>query len=334
MDLCSKHATLVALLAFSTTVESAPIDVRGAIFERPDVCQAVDGALVCKLGDQQFELFVNRKAQPSELANESFARRMEWFADVHQAAVTSIMKSTGNEDWKAFGAYGKYPAQGSVLTHRTSPTAPVVQLATVLHNGDVWEFLEVVQKRTPAVETLAQNLQRSLRLPGDPDVVKPPPVDPAMPVVGHFVSKRLTFQYLPEMTAVIEEDTPNVLRATVRHQSRPGGPSMSVTLRSANAKTPLDTSVAERKSAAIAAIDGQHATVDVNQLGTLKGRGFALLGVPLASKGLSGVESLQTVFLSEVKGAVLELRLTTEQRYARDAESLWALLGQSLRIID
>lgn len=323
---------LFAIVA--TSVSAAPVELKGATLEAPEACRLAEGALVCKIADQQFELWINRKAQPAELATESFTRRMEWFADLHQSAVTGVMKSTGNDQWKAFAAYGKYPAQGSVLTSKSSPSAPVVYLASVLFNGDIWEFLEVVQKRTPAVEALASALQRSLRLPGDPDVPKPAPVNPAIPAVGQFTSKRVAFQYLPDMAAAIEDDTPTTLKASLRHQTRSGGPSLTITMRASDARPSLDALIAERKATAIAGIDGQHAVVDVNQLGAFRGRGFALLGVPAVSKGLSGVESLQTLFLLESKGGVLELWLTAEQRYARDAESLWALLGQSLRITE
>ena len=77
---------------------------------------------------------------------------------------------------------------------------------------------------------------------------------------------------------------------------------------------------------------GQTASVDINKLGPLNGAGFALVGVPDPKKGLSGVESFETTFASEVNGRLLEVRLTAEQQYSSDARVVWAMLAQSLKL--
>ena len=169
---CPRHfaflVTLFALTAYlaSPTAIAAPLAIKGASFDAPASCQATNAALVCKADGQQFELYVNRKPlAPQIMPTEPFARKMVYFNDVHDTAVGNILRSTANDKATQFSSYGAYSALGTAMPGTGVPTSPSVRFASVLHDEEIWEFLEVTRARTPAVDELSAALQRSLVLP-------------------------------------------------------------------------------------------------------------------------------------------------------------------------
>lgn len=347
-------ATLTAA-SISTALHATVVTINGATFDAPPSCQAAEGALVCKVDNQQLELWVKRKTlAPDVQPTDTFVRKMAYFHRLHDAAVGSIVRATANDKAKAtpFSNYGAYSALGSAMPGGGAPTSPTVRFASVLHDDEIWEFLEVVATRTPGIEALSSDLQRSLTLPAAPPapvattpavtpavaevVPPPPPVKPAAgsPLVSTFTSKLLTFEHPGYLEPVVAEDTKESLSVTFRHKTRPtAGPNLAISLRAPKAKQTASTLARERRELAGSTMTGAPASVDINKLGAIEGAGFALIGVPDPKKGLSGIESLETTFAADVSGRLLEIRLTSEQQYSTEARVVWATLAQSIKLL-
>jgi hypothetical protein len=348
----SLAATALAATLVSAALHAAPVTINGATFDAPSTCQAADGALVCKVDDLQLELWVKRRPlAPDVQPTDTFVRKMAFFHRLHDAAVTSIVRATANDRSKAtpFSNYGNYSALGSAMPGSGAVTSPTVRFASVLHDNEVWEFLEVVAARTPAVEALSAELQRSLVLPvappalatatadgkpagAEPTVPPPPRPDPGIPLVATFVSKLLSFEHPGYLEPAVAEDTNEALRVTFRHRTRPAaGPNLVVTLRAPVDQKTASVVARERRQLVLSTMAGSTAAVDVNKLGSFDGFGFALIGVPDPRKSLSGIESLETTFVGDVAGRVLEVRVTSEQQYSPEARVVWATIAQSIK---
>lgn len=349
----------VAFLSGCPALYAAPVTINGATFDAPSTCQAATGALVCKVDGQQLELWVKRKSlSPDVLPTDTFVRKMAHFHNVHDAAVASIMRATSNDKAAPFSNYGPYSALGSAMTGNAGVSAPTVRFASVLHEEDIWEFLEVVATRTPSVESLSADLQRTLTLPTTPQTASapiaatpavaatpvaagpaatPPPEPPKVegsPLVATYSSALLSLEHPGYLRAEVLEDTAESLRVSFKHKTRPNaGPNLVINLLALKDKQQTAAAVVnQRRATVLETMTGQTASVDINKLGPLNGAGFALVGVPDPKKGLSGVESFETTFASEVNGRLLEVRLTAEQQYSSDARVVWAMLAQSLKL--
>lgn len=343
--------SLISLFSASTALYAAPLTVKGARFDAPATCQATEGALVCKLDGQQMELWVNRKPlAPDVLPAEPMTRKMIYFSEVHETAVGNIMRSTGNDKSTPFSNYGTYSALGAAMPGKGAPTSPSVRFASVLHDEEIWEFLEVVATRTPAIEALSTALQRSLGLPATPVAAATPSasapsasaplkatddIAPSRPAAyPTFSGPLLSMQYPDFLEPVVIENSTSGLLVNFKHKSRSGGPHLTINLRAPQDKqTTAASTVKDRKDALTAAIAGPSASVDIATLGTIKGVGFALIGVPDAKKGLSGVESIETTFAADADSRLLDVRMTAEHKYSADAETVWVLLVKSLKLV-
>ncbi len=329
---------VVGLLSMAfgcTAVHAAPIVITGATFDAPASCASADDALVCKVDNQQFELWVTRKPlTPQTVAAEPMARKMQRFSEVHEAAVANIMRSTRNDKNTPFTTYGSYSALGAALPGNGTPASPAVRFASVLHDEEIWEFLEVVATRSAAVDALSNALQGSLELPSSPVSTKvsaaATPTKPAIPKVsGPLLSVEYPEFLMPE---VIENSTARFY-VNFKHKSRAGGPNLMIDLRAPKDKSDTASSIiAARKNGLTAMMAGQSGSVDVNSLGEIKGVGFAFIGVPDAKKGLSGVETIETTFASDTAKGLLEVRLGAEQRYTTDTRDVWTLLAKSIKL--
>ena len=379
--------TLVAPFVFASSLSSvsavaAPVTVKGATFEAPAACQAVEGALVCKVDGVQMELWVTRKPLAPQVApTDTFARKMVYFNDVHDTAVGNILRSTNNDKATPFSSYGAYSALGTAMPGKGVPTSPSVRFASVLHDEEIWEFLEVAATRTPALDSLSEALQRSLVLPAGASVASasskvadakptPPPMTkpaavaasaaassasqplklseamsanatapkvtttpPPAQTYASFSGPLLALQYPDFLQAVVIENTVSNVAVNFKDKTRPTGPVLSVKLYAPKDKQTTAAVVAKaRKDALTATMAGPSGSVDVAALGAIKGVGFALIGVPDAKKGLSGVESIETTFAADVIHGVLEVRLTSESKFSSDAETVWALLAKSIQL--
>ena len=342
-------AVLFAISVASAAVYAAPVTVKGATFDAPALCTSADAALVCKIDGQQFELWITRKPlAPRIAASEPMTRKMLHFGEVHETAVSNIMRSTGNDKATPFSNYGSYSALGAAMPGKGVPTSPAVRFASVLHNEEIWEFLEVVAARSPAIDALSKVLQRSLALPATSTVavatasesgkpadatLKPAPSPAASPVIPTLSGPLLSMQYPDFLEPQVIENSVTRFVVNFKHKTRAGGPNLMVNLRPPKDKTENAASVvAARKSALTAMMTGQSGSVDVNTLGEIKGAGFAFLGVPDAKKGLSGVESLETTFAADTAQGLLEVRLGAEQKYTTDTRDVWALLAKSIKL--
>lgn len=341
----SSTALLLMLLGSSvdTVVNAAPIVVNGATFDAPSSCQAAQTALVCKVDAQQFELWVTRKPMGAAIKpTDSFVRKMEYFTEQHQGAVVNILRSTSNDGFTQSSDYGGYSALGASMAGKGIVSSPTVQFASVLHQDEIWEFLEVVATRTPAIDTLSTALQRSLVLPAPP-VVRAPlaAAEPEVakkaegsPLAVTFTSRLLSLELPGYLKADVLEDTTERLQVSFKHKTRPtAGPNLVISLRAPNDPTTTTASIVKlRKDALTAMIRGPIQSVEINKLSELQGAGFALVGTPDRAKGGSGVESLETTFAANVGERILEIRLTAEQQYAPDARAVWSSLVRSITV--
>ena len=341
----SSTALLLMLLGSSvdTVVNAAPTVVNGATFDAPSSCQAAQTALVCKVDAQQFELWVTRKPMGAAIKpTDSFVRKMEYFTEQHQGAVVNILRSTSNDGFTQFSDYGGYSALGASMAGKGIVSSPTVQFASVLHQDEIWEFLEVVATRTPAIDTLSTALQRSLVLPAPPVVQAPlAAAEPEVakkaegsPLAVTFTSRLLSLELPGYLKADVLEDTTERLQVSFKHKTRPtAGPNLVISLRAPNDPTTTTASIVKlRKDALTAMIRGPIQSVEINKLSELQGAGFALVGTPDRAKGGSGVESLETTFAANVGERILEIRLTAEQQYAPDARAVWSSLVRSITV--
>ena len=349
----SRAALFVAILLNGTTPYAAPVTVNGAKFDAPANCLEADGALVCKVDGQQMELWINRKPlAPYVMPTEPMTRKMTYFNEVHETSVGSILLSTNNDKIAPFSAYGSYSALGVAMPGKGATNSPSVRFASILHEEEVWSFLEVVAARTPAIDALSAELQRSLKLPATPAPVAasttitstklsapmplkaPDEISPIRPAAYPvFSGPLLSMQYPDFLEPVVVENSTSGFIVNFKHKSRTGGPNLTINLRPPKDKqTVAATVVKERKDTLTAAIAGPSASVDINTLGTIKGVGFALIGVPDAKKGLSGIESIETTFAADAGSRLLDIRMTAEHKYSADAETVWVLLVKSLKL--
>lgn len=302
---------------------AAPVTINGATFDAPGVCQSADRALVCKVDGQQLELWVTRKPLAPEVTPaDSLAKRMAYFNSVHETAVGNILKATGNTTATPFSSYGSFSANGSAMPGKGVVTSPSVRFASVLHGEEIWEFLEIVATRTPAIDAVSALLQHSV-------------VMPETPVAGNpvFARSQLSMQYPDFLAPVVAEDTTTSLVVNFKHKTRPAGPNLMVSLRSLSDKQTTAASVVNaRKEAAATALVGPSATVDVSKLGDLSGVGYALIGVPKSAAGTPNSESIETTFATIVDNRILEVRLTVDQKFSAEAEAVWALLEKTIRL--
>ena len=309
------------LCAAIAPASAAPVTINGATFDAPGVCQSADRALVCKVDGQQLELWVTRKPLAPEVTpTDSLARRMAYFSSVHETAVGNIQKATGNTTSTPFSSYGSFSADGSAMPGKGVVTSPSMRFASVLHGEEIWEFLEIVATRTPAIDAVSALLQHSLMMP-------------AVAVVGNpvFTRSQLSMQYPDFLAPVVIEDTATSLVVNFKHKTRPAGPSLIVSLRTVSDKQATAAAVVQaRKEAAAAGLVGPSAMVDVNKLGDLSGVGFALIGVPKRAGGAASSETIETTFASVVNNRILEVRLTVDQKFSAEAEAVWALLEKTL----
>lgn len=146
-------AVALAAASIGTVLHAAPVTVNGATFDAPASCQAAGGALVCKVDEQQMELWVKRKPLAADIKpTDSLVRKMAYFNELHQSAVSGIMRATANDKSTPFTNYGKYSALGAAMAGKGVVTSPTVRFASVLQGDEVWEFMEVVAARTPALK--------------------------------------------------------------------------------------------------------------------------------------------------------------------------------------
>lgn len=353
----TSHALIAAAIAIGPfgSAAAAPVSLNGATFEAPAACVSADGALVCKVDNQQFELWVNRKPlAPNVEPSDPMAKKMAYFTEVHEAAVGNIMRTTNNEAATQFSNYGTYSAMGSALPGKGVPTSPAVRFASVLHNEEIWEFMEVVAARSATIEALSKSLQASLKLPAAKPVAAATPTDKTAPAAAKaapvastpsdssvivppapdatFKSQLLTLQYPTFLEPIVVEDTATALSVKFRHTSRAAGPHLTLVVRATVDKLGAGVVAAQRKAAIEAAMVGKSASVPVTKLASINGAGFALLGVPDPAKGLSGVETIETLFVGDVDGRQLEARVTSEQKFSGEAQAVWGLMSKSLQL--
>ena len=358
MDYTRRFALFsVATVCVSTALYATPVTVKGATLDAPAACQIAEGALVCKLDGQQFELWITKKPLAENMARgDTMARKMLYFSEIHELAVNSIARSTANDKVTPFSVYGSYSALGSAMPGNGVPKSPAVRFAQVLHDEEIWEFLEVVATRTPAIDSLSDSLQRSLKLPSTAPVpitaIKAAP-EPTTAAAASAPSKvtddiraptpttteprfsgpLLSLQYPDFLEPVVIENTVTRFAVNFKHKNRASGPNLMVSLRAPKDKAETAAAVVKaRKDALTATMTGESGSVEVNMLGDIKGTGFAMIGVPDVKKGLSGVESIETTFASDLPQGLLEVRIGAEQKYATDARAVWSLLAKSLTL--
>ena len=339
-------ALMLMLLGASvdTVANAAPIVVSGATFDAPSSCQAAQTALVCKVDAQQFELWVTRKPMDAAVKpTDSWVRKMEYFTEQHQGAVVTILRSTSNDGFTQFSNYGGYSALGAAMAGKGGVSSPTVRFASVLHQDEIWDFMEVVATRTPAIDELSIALQRSLVLPAA-SVAQAPLAVAAVPeatkktegspLAAIFTGRLLSLELPGYLAAEVLEDTTERLQVSFKHKTRPvAGPNLMINLRAPNDPTVATASIVKlRKDALTATMIGPIQSVEINKLGELQGAGFALVGTPDKAKGGSGVESLETTFATNVGKRVLEIQLTAEQQYAPDARAVWSSLVRSITL--
>ena len=358
--------TFVATLSFaSASLYAAPLTLKGAKFDAPETCQIAGGALVCKIDAQQFELWIER----TPLANtgmpvETFSQRMNAFGSSHETAVASVMRTTSNDTATTFSNYGSYSAIGAAMPGKGSPTSPAVRFASLLHEDEVWEIMEVVATRTPGIDTLSKALQASLVLPpptsdsaaksGAKPATKaelkstsetpaiansestvatsPPAQENDNSPIATLTSALLTLEYPRSLEAIIVANTSEALVVNFKHRTRAAGPHLSITLRTAADKKSAATVANEKKSAIVAALIPGSASVEINALGSISGSGHAIIGTPDKKKSGSGIETLETVFVADLNERRLEVRLNAEEKYAEDSRYVWSTLAKSIAL--
>lgn len=342
---CALPLLLGCLLA-GAAAHAAPLTINGATFNAPSSCQLAEGALMCKLDGQQLEIWVVRKAlAPAVQPVDSFARRAAHFDALHNDALANIKRTTGNVESRPFSNYGRYSAAGADMPGKGAVATPAIRFASVLHGDEIWEFLEVVATRTPALEALSAELQRSLVLPaaastasrapsgGASAAVEPPKKDAARSVLASIDGKLLSLQYPRFLEATDVVDTAGSFSAVLKHNTRTSGPRVVISLRAAAANPSAADIVANRRKDALAgakvAPDG---LITITRLGSVSGVGFVLISTPATKDGKPGIETIETMFAANVSGRLLEVRLNAEQKHAAELEEIWSALASSIAI--
>jgi hypothetical protein len=336
-DVCRFAVASVISSLLIAPLLAAPLTINGATFDAPAACKLAEGAMVCKLDGQQLELWVYRKPVGIPMAvAEREAKRAQVFSEFHDGAVSNIIRSTGNDRGTPFSAYGRYAVVGAAMAGKGDVKQPSIHIASLLSGDEMWQFVEVVATRTPAIEVLAGALQRSLLLPVSVAAVAlvDSVADTATSATQTFTAKLATFQYPNFLLPVVSEDSATVLNVGFKHKARDGGPNVTLSVRTAVEKgVTAATANAKRRTQSTGVMAPGSAAVDVKKLGSINGTGYALLGTPDAAKGFSGIESIETAFAADVDGRLLEVRLTGEQKYSSDVEQVWLLLSKSLKLI-
>lgn len=339
-DVCRFAVASVISSLLIAPLLAAPLTINGATFDAPAACKLAEGAMVCKLDGQQLELWVYRKPLAIPMAViERDAKRAQAFSEFHDGAVSNIVRSTGNDRGTPFSAYGRYAVVGAAMAGKGDVKQPSIHVASLLSGDEMWQFVEVVATRTPAIEALATALRRSLVLPVTVDAVADASAhttagnaeNAAGPLT--YSGKLATFQYPTFLVPVVAEDSATTLNVGFKHKARDGGPNVTLSVRTAVEKgVTAATANAKRRTQSTGVMAPGSAAVDVKKLGAITGTGYALLGTPDAVKGFSGIESIETAFAADVDDRLLEVRLTGEQKYASDVEQVWLLLAKSLKL--
>lgn len=169
-----------------------------------------------------------------------------------------------------------------------------------------------------------------------PAVPAPPPAPEtgASPLSATFNGTRLSFDHPGYLTAKLLNDTAGEYSVQMEHKTRKsGGPSVTLTWRAGDSG---DASTEARANALrddlTATLAGTPQTATLSRFGALPGHGFAVLGAPRARAGTASTEQLQTVFIADSKGGRLEVRLVAEQAYAGEAQTVWAMIAQTLAV--
>lgn len=341
-NLRSTVATIFFVASHAATLHALPVTINGATFDAPASCVATEAALVCKEDGQQLELWVYRKPlAPNVAPGDSLVRKMGYFNELHETAVSNIMRSTSNDKTTPFSTYGSYAAVGSLMAGKSVVTSPAARFASVLHGDEIWQFLEVVASRTPAIDALTATLQRSLVLPAprEPQATVAAAIPEAAtkidssPLVAVFTGKLLSLELPGYLNPVVLEDTADGLQVNFNHKTRKtAGPNLLISLRAPKDKLTVAAIVKARKEAVTATMIGRTESIELSKLGEISGAGFALIGTPDKAKGVFGAELLETTFAANVGDRVLEVRLTAEQQFASEARVVWASLVNSITI--
>jgi hypothetical protein len=341
---------------------AAPITVAGVSFDAPANCELVNDALICKEDAQQLELSVHRHAlAPRVLPADSLARKTNYLQLLHEGILDAVGRNVPLDGAVPFTSYGKYGVMGSAVPGKGTVAAPAVRLASALWGEEVWQFLEIVAVRTPKIEALIAQLTQSATLPSlktlaseaeknreaanapktataasastaiSTDNEKTAPV-PASPIAT-FKSALVTFQHPDYLATEVSIDETDELRASFKHKERTGGPNIVVRMRAPSSViTNAAAAVGARRALVDSFMNKPSNVVPLNKLGKFTGSGFAAIGTPDKKKGFSGVESFEATFATDHQGKILEITLTAEQKYAEDAEFVWALLVKTLSV--
>lgn len=367
MRVCTRSVvTFAAIASLCSAAAASPAVVNGASFDAPIGCSASERAVVCKVDGQQLELWVNRKLVAEYLQpDEPFAQKMTWFQGLHETAVGNIMRSTFNDKRSGFSTYGNYPALGTALPGKGSPSSPAVRFASVLYEDSYWEFLEVATARSPVIEGLSGALERSLQLP-KADPAKQPALSrpgsalaaaaeapstaatprviaalsaPALPDAGAsplsttFKAAVFSFDHPGYMTAKVATDQAGEFTVQLTHKSRKvGGPTVSVRWQMPGPGISVAAQAVALRDEQISAFNRAPQTASLSRFGGLPGQGFALLGVLKPSEGSVPTETLRTLFVADINGGRLEVRLAAEQAYGDEAQTVWAMIAQTLAL--
>ena len=345
-----------------TVAFAAPVMVNGARFDAPQDCKPSERALVCKVEGQQLELWINRKLVTDYLEpDQPFAQKMAWFQGLHETAVTSVMRSTFNDKRSSFSNYGNYPALGTALPGKGSASSPAVRFASVLYEDSYWEILEVTAARTPAIDGLSASLERSLQLPkADPakqpiakkspsapavaadtpttgDTASGTPAPPAVPDAGAsplsttFNATALSFDHPGYMATKVITDNAGDYAVQLTHKTRKtGGPSATIRWQMPAASVAATAQAAALRDAHITEFGAPPQTASMSRFGNVQGQGYVLLAVPKPAEGVLPTETLYTLFVADINGGRLEVRMAAEQAYASEAQTVWAMIAQTL----
>jgi hypothetical protein len=336
---------LAGLGYFTATAPSlaATLTLDGARFDAPSYCKLAEGALVCTLDGQQLEIWVVRKPlAPSITPTDSFARRAAHFDGTHLAAVSRIKRDTGNTESRTFSNYGRYSALGADMPGKGAVAAPAVRLASVLHGDEIWEFLEVVATRTPALEALSTELQRSLQLPvlasaaAAPSAAAPVQKETSSTTLASIDAALLSLQFPRFLEPADRVDTTDRFGVTLKHRTRENGPNGSVNFRATVANQTATSWVADRRNAALSAGTlSPGGLIALSKLGSISGVGYVLVSTPLqknSKDGKPGVETIEALFAAQVGGRMLIVQFNAEQQHASELEAAWGALAGSIKI--
>lgn len=364
MRIVPRQIVAVVGATVATALCAAPLKINGAGFDAPDTCQVASDALVCNVDGQQLEISVHRQpfAAGTGLA-DSVVKRGAALQELHRDVVAGLMRGTSSPSNTSFDTYGKLSVLGTLMPGRGEVAAPSARVTTLYSNGELWQILEVIARRTPAVEALTEALAKSLVLPPAtpvvaataptsnppkstpplatastiaPSAVTPPLApstnqpEPPLEPVQTFQHPILSFQYPSELAVTKEAGGTNSVTLTLKHPTRPGRPGLRISLSELKgAEDTADAFITARKADLTKRMRSP-ATVAVNKLGDLSGAGYASIGTTPAQPSGGGIELFECTFAAVIKGKLLTVTLTSEQKFSEDAQYLWGMLGKSL----